>query len=457
MSGETPHVNGLASASILGDETQVAQASAIVADLAKGFHSSEEVFAAFESLDALDPDIVRAALLQWTGVSSDPDSLDDATRRAHGLPPRRLRLRTTRIVRDADLLDLGPVVEEQVRVAGRSYDGLDLSAEERLDGEREDVSFAGSLALRTLADEEAPNRPLFDVLHLTDDAGLVFRAGTAEIVGTIAYGTVEIADRQAREAIQRALSEPPPPEAEMVALEAFDQEEPHPDTLVVVEVPSVEPPAHHDPSQERRQLALFEGDDAAPTPKLPPREGAPVAGVRAPKTARVAKKTSAKRIVARTKTSRASKSDGIEAKISAKKGTRLKQGEASESTAKPATKRASAESAPKKASAKKASAKKASTKKASTKTAKTSVKKTSAKAATKKASSQKVTSKKKTSTKASAATSPTEPSTTPTKKRAARAKGDESATASSSAKKRKAVKQATKKGAQQKSPGSKAG
>jgi hypothetical protein len=134
----------------------VKRARAIVASLSAGEPSSEEVFAAFAELDALPPDTVRDALGSWVGPPPDPAELDDATRRAHGLPSRPLRLRTLEVVRDADVLDLGPVAEEQLRIAGKSWDGVDREPEERLDGEIEG-SFAGTLERRVLAADEDPS------------------------------------------------------------------------------------------------------------------------------------------------------------------------------------------------------------------------------------------------------------------------------------------------------------
>src|SRR5690606_31951985 len=113
-------------------------------------------------------------------------------------PP--LRLRTAAVVKDADVLDLGPVAEEQLRLSGKSYDGVDLEPEERLDGERED-SFAGTLEHRSFLDEDTGER-CFDVLLFAGDSGVVFRAGTTEQVGAVAYGIVEMSDRRARAALQ---------------------------------------------------------------------------------------------------------------------------------------------------------------------------------------------------------------------------------------------------------------
>jgi hypothetical protein len=110
------------------------------------------------------------------------------------------------VVKDADVLDLGAVAEEQLRLAGKSWDGVDLPPEERLDGELEG-SFAGTLEHRVLADAERPgDLPMFDVLLFAGDAGVVFRAGTVDRVGFVADGRVEMADRRARAAVQEALA-----------------------------------------------------------------------------------------------------------------------------------------------------------------------------------------------------------------------------------------------------------
>lgn len=184
------------------DDRDAARAHAIVASLDR--LSSEEVFAAFEDLDALPTDVVRAALAPKVGPAPDPELLDDATRRAHGFPLRPLRLRTVAAVKDADIFDFGDVAEEQLRLAGKSWDGRDLAAEERLDGEIEGT-FAGTLVRCVLADASS-STPLFDVLLYAGNAGSIFRAGTTELVGAVADGTVEMKDRRARLAIQDALA-----------------------------------------------------------------------------------------------------------------------------------------------------------------------------------------------------------------------------------------------------------
>lgn len=183
------------------------RAHAIVASLQSGDPGSEEVFDAFWELDALPIDEVRDALAAWVGPLPDMDRLDSATRVAHGLPPRPLRLRTLSVARDADILDLGPVAEEQLRLAGKSWDGVDLAPEERLDGELEG-SFAGTFERRVLADADAPGDvPLYEVLLFgADSGGIVFAAGKTTPVAFIADGKVETRERRTRVALEEALA-----------------------------------------------------------------------------------------------------------------------------------------------------------------------------------------------------------------------------------------------------------
>lgn len=187
-------------------------ADAIVARLRAGPDSSDEVFTAFAELDALPEGVVRDALEPWLGAMPDIEQLDDETRAAHRLPPRRLRLRTIAVVKDADVLFLGSVAEEQLRVAGKSWDGADLEPEARLDEETEH-SFAGTLEHITLAsDDDETNTPLFEVVRFLGDTGVVFRAGSKDPVGFIADGRIEVADARIRAALDDALREAPPEE-----------------------------------------------------------------------------------------------------------------------------------------------------------------------------------------------------------------------------------------------------
>jgi hypothetical protein len=182
-----------------------ARARAIVARLSEGTATADEVFAAFEELDHLPPEIVRDALEPWTGPAPDLERLDDTMRRAHRLPLRTPRLATLGSARDADVLDLGDLAEQQLRIAGRTWDGQDLDAFERLDGERDD-SFAGSLERRVLGEGK---EPLYDVILFGDGAGVIFRANTVTVLGVIADHRVETTDRPARLALEVALGGPP--------------------------------------------------------------------------------------------------------------------------------------------------------------------------------------------------------------------------------------------------------
>src|SRR5688500_4822406 len=109
---------------------QRTRADEIVARLRAEPETSDEVFIAFEELDALPVNEVRAALEPWLGPMP--------------IVPERPRLVTLAVTRDADVLDLDPIVAAQLRVAGRTWDGIDREPEERLDGELEG-SFAGTL------------------------------------------------------------------------------------------------------------------------------------------------------------------------------------------------------------------------------------------------------------------------------------------------------------------------
>jgi hypothetical protein len=187
--------------SVTARQEETARAAAIVARLQAGFDTSEQVFAAFAELDALPLEIARDALEKAVGPMPDPAQLDPEIRRRHGMPSPPLTLVPLRTTRDADVLDLGPIAQEQLRIAGRTWDGLDLEPEERLDGEREDT-FAGTLVVSTFGDEAGI--PLFDVFTYAEDSGVIFRAGTTELVGAIAYGKVEMNERRARSALEQA-------------------------------------------------------------------------------------------------------------------------------------------------------------------------------------------------------------------------------------------------------------
>ena len=88
-----------------------ALAAEIIARLRAEPDTADEVFGAFVELDQLPPAIVREALEPWLGPQPE----------APARPPLEILTET----RDADVLDLGPSVESQLRVAGRTWDGID--------------------------------------------------------------------------------------------------------------------------------------------------------------------------------------------------------------------------------------------------------------------------------------------------------------------------------------------
>lgn len=247
------------------------RARALVASLDEGEELSERVSEAFAELDELPPEVVRAELGEWLGPAADPEALDDAVRLAHGMPRRALHLRTIAVVKDADVLDLGAVAEEQLRIAGKSWDGADLESFERLDGEIEG-SFAGTLEHRVLVDaSDASAKPLYDVLlHESGGAsGVVFHAGTTRVAAMISDGIVEARDRRVRAALEACLA----PAANDV-LETIE-------APIVDDVPLAEPVTAKRPAGKKRAASKKSSASA---------EGAPAKAT----TKRAAAKTTAK-------------------------------------------------------------------------------------------------------------------------------------------------------------------
>lgn len=245
--------------------------------------SAEKVFEAFEELDALAPELVRDELATWLGPSSDPEALDDATRLAHKMPPRALHLAILTVTKDADLFDLGEVAEEQLRLTGKAWDGQDLAAEERLDGEIEG-SFAGSLEHRVLADASDPSaRPLYDVVLHDGGNGIVFHAGTTRVAAMLADGVVEIRDPRARIALTENLAAvPATPSAEPTTLRVqLSLIEPDVEELAVAA------PATEEPAKPKKRAAAAKKTAAA--------------AERGPAKKTTAKKTTAKRASAAEK------------------------------------------------------------------------------------------------------------------------------------------------------------
>jgi hypothetical protein len=174
------------------------RARELVDSLENGDGDPQLVFEAFAELDVLPPEVVRAAMGDWIGAE-------------HAAPRPVLRLATMTSVRDADVLDEGPVAEAQLRAAGKFWDGADLEPEERLDGELEGT-FAGTLERRVLGEGEAAR---VDAILFHEDAGVFFRAGTTQIVGARVDGRFEVRDAELRAALEEALApaEPEPARA----------------------------------------------------------------------------------------------------------------------------------------------------------------------------------------------------------------------------------------------------
>ncbi len=337
------HLNGASRAS---------RAREIVASL-RAEPSSTDVFDAFWQLDELPVEEVRDALAPWTGPLPDFERLDSATRRAHGMPPKPLRLRTLSVVTDADILDLGPLAEEQLRLAGKSWDGADLAPEDRLDGELEG-SFAGTLERRVLADTEvAGDVPLFDVVLFAEDAGVVFAAGTTKVVAFIAYRKVEMRDRRVRTALEDALAAP------LVTLVASGTD----DATSVAERSETPAPLREDPVAE---VAVAE--DTVETKAVAKTAPTTLASAEPVETKSIAKKTAPKKAAAKktavetaAKPVLAKKSAPTKAVTKKPAASAAKKGAAKKSA--PTKRIAAKKPAPKKLAAKKPAPKKLAAKK----------------------------------------------------------------------------------------------
>ncbi|WP_433334468.1 hypothetical protein [Dactylosporangium sp. CA-139066] len=99
--------------------------------------------------------------------------------------------------------ELSEAEQEQLRAAGRLYDGEDLSAEERLGAaEDEEASFAGFVALWRVVDG-AEHR--YDAWLYQVDSGTIFRAGTTEVAAEIIQFGLEPHSDEARRDLGPAL------------------------------------------------------------------------------------------------------------------------------------------------------------------------------------------------------------------------------------------------------------
>ncbi len=166
-----------------------------------------EVFEAFDELDALPADVVRAVLTSVTGPQPAPEQLDEATREAHGFPPPPLVLVCTRASKPSRAEELNRIEQQQLRHAGMMWDGQDLPASQRLAPNGGEASFAGALELKTFSGDGVA---LFDALLYGQGSGAIFKTGTSDCVGAVAYGVVEMKDKRARVGLQAVLETPPP-------------------------------------------------------------------------------------------------------------------------------------------------------------------------------------------------------------------------------------------------------
>ncbi|AKV03363.1 Histone H1-like protein HC2 [Labilithrix luteola] len=358
------------------------RAAKIVETLGEG-PKSADVFEAFEELDALPSDVVKDAFEAWTGPAPDPERLDAATRKAHGFAPPALVLRLVRLERPTSTDKLPALEQEQLRLAGTAWDGLDLPAAERLAPNGGESTFAGTFERRTIVGTE--ESASFDVLLYRDGSGTIFRGDSTAIVGAIAYGVVEMSDRRAREGLQEALTQTeakPLP----VAVKVEIAEAP---VVTIVEETTEPTPAKAPKKAAAKKVATKKVAAEKPAAKKAAAKKVATKKVAAEKPA--AKKAAAKKVA--TKKAAAKKTTAK--KVATKKVTAKKPAATKIAPKKPTAKKAAvSKTTTKKPVAKKATAKKPAAKKIAAK--KTAPKKPAAKKpVAKKATAKKPASKKR--------------------------------------------------------------
>lgn len=109
---------------------------------------------------------------------------------------------------EREIIDAGglsPIEREQLRAAGRLYDGEDLDAEARLadDGDDE-ASFRGFCSLWRVVDGD---KTRFDAWFYQVDSGTFFRAGTTEVAAEIVQFGLECDDPEVRRELGPAMVE----------------------------------------------------------------------------------------------------------------------------------------------------------------------------------------------------------------------------------------------------------
>jgi len=176
----------------------------------------QHALALLEVLDA--PEIVQVILEQSAQSDVPPKSvvkkaLADLAKRKPGVKhaveearrsaPAPIVLRVTSIRRLRDVTELGPIEREQLRIAGKAWDGRDLSPDRRVGSSEE--AFGGVLELRAFSD--AAGSPRYDAWLYAGDSGSYFLAGSTTEIGGMIQGSVELngpADAALRDALQEA-------------------------------------------------------------------------------------------------------------------------------------------------------------------------------------------------------------------------------------------------------------
>ncbi len=267
-----------------------ARARTLVRELAR---PDIDVFELFAQLDALPPDVVRAALAPVTGPSRPPEELDEDVRRAHGFPAPALHLACTHVVKPTVGARLAATTAEQIEKACATWDGLSLPLAARLAEGGGERSFAGNIEHRTLDDVDG--MPQFDVVLLHGDSGAVFRAGTTDVLATIAYGKVEVRDPRERRALQAALDGDTDTPAERAAPPAPAE------AKAAEKAAETKAAAKKAPAKASVKTASAAKKAAAPTKKVPAKKAAATKKPPAKKTAATPKKAPAKKAPATTK------------------------------------------------------------------------------------------------------------------------------------------------------------
>jgi hypothetical protein len=125
-------------------------------------------------------------------------AIAEALNSALGTAPPAIELVVASSRRPKTAAELGEVERKQVRIGTKRYDGLDLTAEERLTAstDRNDETFRGpgSIEFRKIADGEG--RMVYDMLLYMGDAGSIFRAGTTKLIGEVIQGGVDLVEKQ---------------------------------------------------------------------------------------------------------------------------------------------------------------------------------------------------------------------------------------------------------------------